>query len=48
VRRLIHDLAPGGGYAVSSGAGITRYVTLENFNAMRDATVEFGEYPICA
>jgi uroporphyrinogen decarboxylase len=48
VRRLIRDLAPGGGYAVSSGAGITRYVTLENFKAMRDATIEFGEYPICA
>jgi uroporphyrinogen decarboxylase len=48
VSRLISDLAPDGGYAVASGAGITRYVTLENFKAMRDATIEFGEYPIRA
>jgi uroporphyrinogen decarboxylase len=46
VRQRIKDLAPGGGYAVASGAGVTRYVTLENFNAMREATLEYGVYPI--
>jgi uroporphyrinogen decarboxylase len=46
VRQRIKDLAPGGGYAVASGSGVTRYVTLENFNAMREATVEYGVYPI--
>lgn len=46
VRQRIKDLAPGGGYAVGSGAGITRYVPIENFNAMREAAFEYGIYPI--
>ena len=46
VRQKIKDLAPGGGYCVASGSGVTRYVTLENFLAMRDATLEYGQYPI--
>jgi uroporphyrinogen decarboxylase len=46
VRERIQDLAPGGGYAVASGAGATRYVALENFNAMREAVFEYGQYPI--
>ena len=46
VRQKIKDLAPGGGYAVASGAGIARYVPLENFNALREATFEYGQYPI--
>jgi uroporphyrinogen decarboxylase len=47
VRRKIRKLAPGGGYGVASGAGgVTRYVALENFVAMREATLEFGRYPI--
>jgi uroporphyrinogen decarboxylase len=46
VREKIKALAPGGGYGVASGAGATRYVTLENFNAMREATFEYGACPI--
>ncbi len=46
VRQRVKDLAPGGGYAVASGAGATRYVALENFNAMREAAFEYGAYPI--
>jgi len=46
VRRQIKELAPGGGYGLSSGSGLTRYVQLENFLAMRDALLEFGSYPI--
>ena len=46
VRQKIRSLAPGGGYAVASGSGATRYVSLENFNAMREATFEYGAYPI--
>lgn len=46
VRQRIKDLAPGGGYGVASGAGATRYVSLENFNAMREATLEYGQYPV--
>ena len=46
VRQKIKDFAPGGGYGVASGSGVTRYVSLENFNAMREATFEYGVYPI--
>ena len=46
VRQRIRDLAPGGGYAVGSSNSVTRYVPLENFNAMREATFEYGVYPI--
>jgi uroporphyrinogen decarboxylase len=46
VRQRIKDMAPGGGYGVASGSGVTRYVALENFNAMREATFEYGVYPI--
>ena len=46
VRQRIHDLAPGGGYAVASSNSIPEYVPLANFNAMREATFEYGRYPI--
>jgi len=46
VRQQIRELAPGGGYGLSSGAGLTRYVELENFLAMREALLEYGTYPI--
>jgi len=46
VRGLIRDIAPGGGYACGSSNSVTYYVPLENFNAMREATFEFGAYPI--
>jgi len=46
VRQRIRDLAPGGGYAVSSSNSVTRYVPMANYNAMREATFEYGQYPI--
>jgi uroporphyrinogen decarboxylase len=46
VKQRIKDLAPGGGYMVGSSAGITRYVPLRNFNALREAAFEYGTYPI--
>jgi uroporphyrinogen decarboxylase len=48
VRQRIRDLAPGGGYAVSSSNSVPEYVPLANFNAMREATFAFGRYPIAA
>lgn len=48
VRRRIRDLAPGGGYAVASSNSLPEYVPLANFNAMREATFEYGKYPIKA
>jgi uroporphyrinogen decarboxylase len=46
VRQRIRDLAPGGGYAVSSSNSVPEYVPLANFHAMREATFEYGRYPI--
>ena len=46
VRQRIRDLAPGGGYAVGSSNSVAHYVPLENYNAMREATFEYGAYPI--
>jgi uroporphyrinogen decarboxylase len=46
VRQRIRDLALGGGHAVSSSNSVPEYVPLANFNAMREATFEYGRYPI--
>jgi uroporphyrinogen decarboxylase len=46
VRQRIHDLAPGGGYAVASSNSVPEYVPLANYNALREATFEYGAYPI--
>ncbi len=48
VRQRIHDLAPGGGYAVASSNSVPEYVPLANYNAMREATFQYGKYPISA
>ena len=45
-RKQIKELAPGGGYGLATGAGLTRYVALENFMALREALYEYGTYPI--
>jgi uroporphyrinogen decarboxylase len=42
VRGLLQDLAPGGGYALSSGNSIPWYVPWENFLAMHTAWVKYG------
>jgi uroporphyrinogen decarboxylase len=46
VRQRIRDLAPGGGYAVASSNSVPEYVPFANFMAMREATFEYGRYPI--
>ena len=46
VKKLIKDLAPGGGFILSSGHSINPAVTLENFLAMHDALRKNGKYPI--
>ena len=48
VRRQIRALAPGGGYGLSTGSGITRYVSLENLHALQQALLDYGTYPIRA
>ena len=42
----IRDLAPGGGYCVSSGNSIPEYVPIDNWAAMLEATFKYGKYPI--
>jgi uroporphyrinogen decarboxylase len=48
VRDLIRDCAPGGGLGVGSGNSVPEYVPYENWLAMREATHEYGSYPIGA
>lgn len=46
VRTRIKEIAPGGGYLVSSSNSITSYVPMENFKALIESVFEFGSYPI--
>lgn len=46
VRKRIHDLAPGGGYVLSSSNSVAEYIPLENYHAMLQAGHKFGQYPI--
>jgi uroporphyrinogen decarboxylase len=46
VRERIRVLAPGGGYALASSNSVPEYVPYANFKAMREATFEYGRYPI--
>jgi uroporphyrinogen decarboxylase len=46
VKYLIKNVAPGGGYLLSSANSVTNYVPLQNYRAMLDATFEYGRYPI--
>jgi uroporphyrinogen decarboxylase len=43
VRELISDLAPGGGYALSSSNSISGYVKIENYRAMLDEAHQHGQ-----
>jgi len=45
-KRLIRELAPGGGYIFSSGHSINPAVTLDRFEAMQNIKRKYGNYPI--
>lgn len=45
-RRLIKEVAPGGGFILSSGHSINPYVKKENYLAMLDVWKKFGNYPL--
>jgi len=45
-KRLIRELAPGGGYIFSSGHSINPAITLDRFLAMQDVKKKYGNYPI--
>ncbi|HSR13671.1 MAG TPA: uroporphyrinogen decarboxylase family protein [Thermodesulfobacteriota bacterium] len=46
VRELIRDLAPGGGYMISSGNSLASYLQPECVLAMAEAVRKYGKYPI--
>jgi len=46
VRALIRDIAPGGGYILSSGNSFPSYTKVENVLAMGEALRKYGRYPI--
>ena len=48
VRGLIRDVAPGGGYVLSSSNSIHSDVPTKNYLIMLEAAREFGAYPVRA
>ncbi len=46
VRELIRDLAPGGGYMISSGNSLASYLKPECVLAMAQAIRDYGKYPL--
>lgn len=46
VKQIIKEVAPGGGYCVSSANSVTDYVPLENFKRMNETCLKYGKYPI--
>ena len=46
VKGLIKDLAPAGGYIVTSGNSLASYLKTENVLAMSQAVRKYGRYPI--
>ncbi len=46
VRSLIKNVAPGGGYIVTSGNSLAGYLKPENVLALSEAVQEYGKYPI--
>ena len=45
-KKLIRELAPGGGYIFSSGHSINPEVTIDRFEAMQNIRRKYGKYPI--
>ncbi|MHA1488189.1 MAG: uroporphyrinogen decarboxylase family protein [Promethearchaeota archaeon] len=45
-KRLIKEIAPGGGYIFSSGHSINPAVTIDRFEAMQNIKRKYGTYPI--
>ena len=46
VKELIRDLAPGGGYIVTSGNSLAAYLLPDNVRALSNAVQKYGTYPI--
>jgi uroporphyrinogen-III decarboxylase len=46
VKQRLREVAPGGGYIMSSGNSLTSYCRIENIRAMVETLREFGGYPM--
>ena len=46
VRRLLREVAPGGGYILTSGNSLASYCRPENVRAMVETLQEYGAYPL--
>jgi uroporphyrinogen decarboxylase len=46
VKHRLREVAPGGGYCLGSSNSVTDFVPLQNYNAMREAALRYGAYPI--
>jgi len=45
-KKTIRDIAPGGGFALGSGNSVPNWARFENYQAMRETALRFGNYPI--
>ena len=45
-KERLREIAPGGGYALGSGNSVPNWARFENYQAMRETTLEWGKYPI--
>ena len=46
MRALIRDVAPGGGYIITSGNSLASYLDADNVRAMSRAVRAYGTYPV--
>jgi len=46
VKYLIKNVGPGGGYCIGSGNSVPDWAKFENYMAMRESAITYGEYPI--
>jgi uroporphyrinogen decarboxylase len=47
-RRLLKEVAPGGGFALGSGNSVTAWSKFDNYMAMRNTALQFGSYSAAA
>lgn len=45
-KKTLREIAPGGGFCCGSSNSIANFVPVENYNAMREAVLKYGTYPI--
>jgi uroporphyrinogen decarboxylase len=45
-KKLLYEIAPGGGFALGSGNSVPNWAKFENYQAMRETALELGKYPI--